>query len=81
MSADLGPSWAATAAAVDRAATTFLDTVSDRLPGLLAERDHVVVFATLGRLAGGVDDPAGRAGAGQRGEGHRVSPRRTRSPS
>ncbi|MEV5818726.1 FAD-binding oxidoreductase [Micromonospora haikouensis] len=63
MSADLGPSWAATAAAVDRAAANFLDTVSDRLPGLLPERDHTVVFAALGRLAGGVDDPAGRAAA------------------
>ncbi|MFC5943340.1 FAD-binding oxidoreductase [Micromonospora harpali] len=63
MSADLGPSWATTAAAVDRAAANFLDTVSDRLPGLLPERDHTVVFAALGRLAGGVDDPAGRAAA------------------
>ncbi|MFF3854098.1 hypothetical protein [Micromonospora sp. NPDC002575] len=53
VSADLGPSWAATAAAVDRAAANFLDTVSDRLPGRLPERDHTVVFATLGRLAAG----------------------------
>ncbi|MFC8850403.1 MULTISPECIES: FAD-binding oxidoreductase [unclassified Micromonospora] len=63
VSADLGPSWAATAAAVDRAAANFLDTVGDRLPGLLPERDHDVIFAALGRLAGGADDTAGRAAA------------------
>ncbi|MGW4498600.1 FAD-binding oxidoreductase [Micromonospora sp. NPDC004336] len=56
---------AAWEAAVDRgfdeAADDFWCTLEDGRPGLLPERDAPLLFAALGRLTSGGDDPAGRA--------------------
>ncbi|MER6755219.1 FAD-binding oxidoreductase [Micromonospora echinofusca] len=48
-------------AAVERGADDFWCTLEDRRPGLLPERDAPLLFAALGRLTVGGDDPAGRA--------------------
>lgn len=47
--------------AVERGADDFWCTLEDRRPGLLPERDAPLLFAALGRLTVGGDDPAGRA--------------------
>ncbi|MCX4386473.1 FAD-binding oxidoreductase [Micromonospora peucetia] len=47
--------------AVDKGADDFWCTLEDRRPGLLPERDASLLFAALGRLTVGGDDPAGRA--------------------
>ncbi|MFG1775977.1 FAD-binding oxidoreductase [Micromonospora sp. NPDC049048] len=46
---------------VERGADDFWCTLADRRPGLLPERDAPLLFAALGRLTVGGDDPAGRA--------------------
>lgn len=46
---------------VDRGADDFWCTLEDGRPGLLPERDAPLLFAALGRLTSGGDDPAGRA--------------------
>ncbi|MEU6073314.1 FAD-binding oxidoreductase [Micromonospora sp. NPDC047074] len=47
--------------AVERGADDFWCTLEDRRPGLLPERVAPLLFAGLGRLTVGGDDPAGRA--------------------
>ncbi|MER7334858.1 MULTISPECIES: FAD-binding oxidoreductase [unclassified Micromonospora] len=52
---------AAWEAAVDKGADAFWCTLEDSRPGLLPERDAPLLFAALGRLTSGGDNPAGRA--------------------
>ncbi|MEU4782948.1 oxidoreductase, partial [Micromonospora sp. NPDC023633] len=47
--------------AVEKGADDFWCTLEDRSPGMLPERDAPLLFAALGRLTAGGDDPAGRA--------------------
>ncbi|WP_229400255.1 oxidoreductase [Micromonospora okii] len=61
MTAALAASWSATMRYARAAADHFRGTLEDRCPGLLPERMAPVFLAALGRLAGGGDDPAGRA--------------------
>ena len=61
MTADLAPSWASTLGYVDLATNHFWSAVDERCPGLIPEREAGLVFAGLGRLTSGGDDPAGRA--------------------
>ncbi|MFG2100530.1 FAD-binding oxidoreductase [Micromonospora echinaurantiaca] len=61
MTAALAASWSATMRYARAAADHFWCAVEDRCPGLLPEREVAVFLATLGRLAVGGDDPAGRA--------------------
>ncbi len=61
---ELAANWSVVlAVGVEQVAERFRERVRWHAPELFRSADHGLVFASLGRLVAGVDDPAGRAAA------------------